>query len=82
LAGSKRTFIVSGKRSPSAAQVARIERTRETGGKAGTETAYAITSLTAAEAGPERLLDLTRTHWVGGPKSRWELPAPALPPHA
>jgi predicted transposase YbfD/YdcC len=49
---------------PGAAQVARIERTREIGGKISTETAYIVTSLTAAEAGPERLLELTRTHWA------------------
>ena len=49
---------------PGAAQVARIERIRETGGRVSTETAYIVTSLTAAEAGPERLLDLTRTHWA------------------
>lgn len=49
---------------PGAAQVARIERTREIGGKVSTETAYIITSLTAAEAGPGRLLDLSRTHWA------------------
>jgi hypothetical protein len=42
---------------PGAAQVARIERIREIGGKASTETAYTVTSLTAAEAGPERLLE-------------------------
>ena len=49
---------------PGAAQVARIERTRETGGKISTEIAYIVTSLTAAEAGPRRLLDLSRTHWA------------------
>ena len=49
---------------PGAAQVARIERTRETGGKISTEIAYIVTSLTAAEAGPKRLLDLSRTHWA------------------
>jgi predicted transposase YbfD/YdcC len=48
---------------PGAAQVARIERIRETGGKVSRETAYIVTSLSAAEAGPERLLELTRTHW-------------------
>ena len=62
--GRKRTFIVSGKRSLSAAQVARIERIREIGGKASTEIAYIVTSPTAAGAGPERLLDLSRTHWA------------------
>ena len=37
---------------PGAAQVAKIERTREIGEKVSTETAYIVTSLTAAEAGP------------------------------
>jgi predicted transposase YbfD/YdcC len=49
---------------PGAAQVARIERNREISGKASTETAYIVTSLTAAEAGPERLLQLSRSHWA------------------
>jgi hypothetical protein len=49
---------------PGAAQVGRIERTREIGGKISTETAYIVTSLTAAEAGPERLLELSRNHWA------------------
>lgn len=49
---------------PGAAQVARIERTREIGGKASTETAYIVTSLTVPEAGPERLLELSRGHWA------------------
>jgi Transposase DDE domain len=48
---------------PGAVQVARIERIREIGGKVSTETAYIVTSLNAAEASPERLLELTRTHW-------------------
>ncbi len=49
---------------PGAAQIARIERTREISGKVSTETAYIVTSLTAAEAGPERLLELSRGHWA------------------
>lgn len=49
---------------PAASQVARIERTREIDGKISKETAYIVTSLTAAEASPERLLELTRTHWA------------------
>ena len=49
---------------PGAAQVARIERIREIGGKVSADTAYVVTSLTAAEAGPERLLDLSRGHWA------------------
>jgi predicted transposase YbfD/YdcC len=48
---------------PGAAQVAKIERTREIGEKVSTETAYIVTSLTAAEAGPDRLLELSRVHW-------------------
>ena len=49
---------------PAKAGVARIERTRWIGGKVSTETAYVITSLTTADAGPERLLELSRKHWA------------------
>ncbi len=49
---------------PGAAQVARIERSREISGKVSTETAYIVTSLTAAEAAPKRLLELSRGHWA------------------
>jgi len=35
-------------------------------GKGNLETVYAITSLTAAKAGPERLLALSREHWGTG----------------
>jgi len=49
------------------AQVCRITRQRIVLGKGGckesTETVYAITSLTAEEAGAERLLGLSRDHW-------------------
>ena len=48
------------------AQVCRITRQRIKIGKGGgesTETVYAITSLTAEEAGSERLLGLSREHW-------------------
>jgi predicted transposase YbfD/YdcC len=48
---------------PGAAQVARIERTRRIGDKDSVEVVYAVTSLSAAEAGPERLLQLSRGHW-------------------
>jgi Transposase DDE domain len=48
---------------PGAAQAVRIERTRIVGGKTSVEIAYLITSLTAREAGPERLLALNRAHW-------------------
>ena len=48
---------------PGAGQVARIERTRLIGDKESVEVAYIVTSLSAAEAGPERLLELSRGHW-------------------
>jgi Transposase DDE domain len=49
---------------PGLAQVARLTRTREIGGKISVETVYLITSLPAAEASPERLLALNRAHWA------------------
>ncbi len=48
---------------PGLAQVCRITRERIVRGKASIETVYAITSLTADTAGPERLLALSREHW-------------------
>jgi hypothetical protein len=33
------------------------------GGRTRTEVAYAVTSLTAAQASPERAAGLTRDHW-------------------
>ena len=48
---------------PGAAQVARIERERRIGDKVSTEVAYIVTSLTAIEADPARLLGLSRGHW-------------------
>ena len=45
------------------AQVCRLTRQGRRHGKQSTETVYAITSLTAAEATPARLLALARTHW-------------------
>ena len=49
---------------PHAAQVARIDRIRELkGGKQEVETVWVITSLTAQEAGAERLLELVRLYW-------------------
>ena len=49
---------------PGAAQAVRIERHRHIKGRDSVEIAYLITSLTAEEAGPERLLELNRTHWA------------------
>ncbi|HEY1384846.1 MAG TPA: ISAs1 family transposase [Dongiaceae bacterium] len=56
---------------PGAAQVARIERTRQIGAKVSTEVAYIVTSLSAADAGPERLLELSRGHWAIENKLHW-----------
>ena len=42
----------------------RIERERRISDKVSTEVASIITSLTVAEAGPARLLDLSRGHWA------------------
>lgn len=51
--------------------MARIERTRQIGDKKSVEIAYIITSLPAAEAGPERLLALSRGHWGIENKLHW-----------
>ena len=56
---------------PGAAQVTRIERTRRIGDKQSVEIAYIVTSLPAAEAGPERLLELSRGHWGIENKLHW-----------
>ena len=45
------------------AQVCRISRERIVRGTTSRETVYAITSLTARQAGPARLLALSREHW-------------------
>lgn len=50
---------------PHVAQVARVDRIRELkGGRQEVETVWIITSLTAAEADPARLLDLVRQYWT------------------
>ena len=56
---------------PGAAQVMRIERTREIRGKTTIEIAYFVTSLTAADADPARLLGLNRGHWGVENKLHW-----------
>jgi predicted transposase YbfD/YdcC len=56
---------------PGAAQVMRIARTREIRGKTTTEIAYFVTSLTAAEADPARLLELNRAHWAIENRLHW-----------
>lgn len=49
---------------PGLAQVARLERRRTIRGKQTVEIVYLVTSLPAAQAGPERLLVLSRDHWA------------------
>jgi hypothetical protein len=49
---------------PGLGQIARLERTRLIGDKSSTEIVYLITSLAPNQAGPERLLELVRTHWA------------------
>ncbi|NJM34771.1 MAG: ISAs1 family transposase [Rhodomicrobium sp.] len=56
---------------PGAAQVVRIERLREIAGKTTAEIVYCVTSLTAAEADPRRLLDLARALWGIENKLHW-----------
>ena len=50
---------------PGAAQVFKLERETQLVARGVTraEVAYGITSLSAAEANPERLLEIVRTHW-------------------
>ena len=48
---------------PGLAQVCRITRERIVRGKTSIETVHGITSLTADDAGAERLLALSREHW-------------------
>lgn len=48
---------------PGVQQVCRMDRTRTLRGKTTHETAYAITSLSPDQAGPEDLLRLWRGHW-------------------
>jgi hypothetical protein len=48
---------------PGLAQIARLTRMRKIGDKISSETVYLITSLPISEAGPERLLALSRAHW-------------------
>lgn len=49
---------------PGLAQVARLERRRTIRGKQTVEIVYLVTSLPPSQAGPERLLALSRDHWA------------------
>jgi hypothetical protein len=48
---------------PGIRQVFQVHRVRALPGRTEEETAYGITSLAPAAAGPERLLALSRGHW-------------------
>lgn len=48
---------------PGLRQVCRIRRERTVAGQCSSEIVYAITSLGAERAGPQRLLQISRGHW-------------------
>jgi predicted transposase YbfD/YdcC len=48
---------------PGLQQVFQVHRVRQLPGKTEEETVYGITSLSPGEAGPARLLELSRGHW-------------------
>lgn len=56
---------------PHVGQVWCLTRTRTRGDKEERETVYGLTSLSPAQAGPERLLSLVRGHWHVENKSHW-----------
>lgn len=56
---------------PGAAQVLRIERTRETRAGTSAEIVYYVTSLPPQEAGPDRLMALARAHWAIENRLHW-----------
>ncbi len=56
---------------PGAAQVCRIERTRERADMISHEIAYAITSLPSEKADPDTLLALWRDHWLIENRLHW-----------
>ena len=56
---------------PGAAQVCRVERTREANSKRSREVAYAVTSLSPQQAGPGALLALWRDHWLIENRLHW-----------
>lgn len=56
---------------PGAAQVCRIERTRERAGTISHEIAYAITSLSPQQADTDALLALWRDHWLIENRLHW-----------
>lgn len=67
---------------PGARQVCRIERTREIGGRTSREIAYAVTSLSPEQAGPDRLLGLWRDHWLIENRLHWRRDVMAREDHS
>lgn len=67
---------------PGARQVCRIERTRETAGRVSREIAYAVTSLSPEQAGPDRLLTLWRDHWLIENRLHWRRDVVAREDHS
>lgn len=69
----KATELTSGIGFPGAVQVLRLTRTRTTRktGKRTRETVYAITSLAAADAAPERIATWLRGHWAIENQLHW-----------
>ena len=56
---------------PGVGQIYRLLRERQIKGKISRETVYGITSLTPGESGPDRLLELTQTHWHVENRLHW-----------
>ena len=56
---------------PHVRQVWRLTRTARRGQEERTETVYGLTSLSPAQAGPQRLLALARGHWQIETRSHW-----------
>lgn len=57
---------------PQVGQVFQIERVRQLKGEAPSkELAFGVTSLSTAKAGPERILELARSHWSIENRLHW-----------
>lgn len=69
----KVTAVAAGLRFPHAARAIQIVRRRKplTGRKWSSETVYAVTSLTAAQARPDQLAEALRGHWAIEDRLHW-----------
>lgn len=56
---------------PGVRQIYRLQRERQIKGQITRETVYGITSLTRRQAGADRLLELTQTHWHVENRLHW-----------